>query len=143
MATANNDGFSLFGFQIKRKSEEKIEAKKVSFVPKDNEDGAGVIATGGYFGSYVDLDGTAAKTDADLILKYRQIAEHPECDAAIEDIVNEAIVADEDSAPIDIVMDDLDQPERLKKLIKESFDEVVQLLNFNEAGHDIFRLGIS
>ncbi len=129
----------LFGFQIKRKSEEKIEAKKVSFVPKDNEDGAGVIATGGYFGSYVDLDGTAAKTDADLILKYRQIAEHPECDAAIEDIVNEAIVADEDSAPIDLVMDDLDQPERLKKLIKESFEEVVQLLNFNEAGHDIFR----
>ena len=129
----------LFGFQIKRKSEEKEEAKKVSFVPKDNEDGAGVIASGGYFGSYVDLDGTAAKTDADLILKYRQISEHPECDAAIEDIVNEAIVSDEDSAPVDLIMDDLDQPERLKKLIKESFDEVVQLLNFSENGHDIFR----
>lgn len=129
----------LFGFQIKRKSEEKEEAKKVSFVPKDNEDGAGLVTAGGYFGSYVDLDGTSAKTDADLILKYRQISEHPECDAAIEDIVNEAIVSDEDSAPIDIIMDDLDQPEKLKKLIRESFNEVVQLMNFNEMGHDIFR----
>ena len=129
----------LFGFEIKRKSEDKEEKKKVSFVPKDNEDGAGVIASGGYFGSYVDLDGTAAKSDADLIFKYRQTAEHPECDAAIEDIVNEAIVSDEDSVPVDIIMDDLDQPDRLKKLIKESFDEVVSLLNFNEQGHETFR----
>ena len=129
----------LFGFEITRKSQEKEEKKKVSFVPKENEDGAGVVASGGYFGSYVDLDGTAAKTDADLIFKYRQTSEHPECDAAIEDIVNEAIVSDEDSVPVDIIMDDLDQPDRLKKLIKESFDEVVSMLNFNEAGHETFR----
>ena len=129
----------LFGFSIKRKGEEKQEEKKVSFVPKENEDGAGVVVSGGYFGSYVDLDGTAAKTDADLILKYRQISEHPECDAAIEDIVNEAIVSDEDSVPVDIVTDDLEQPDRLKKLIKESFDDIVSLLNFNENGHEIFR----
>jgi hypothetical protein len=129
----------LFGFEIKRKSEEAEEKKKVSFVPKENEDGAGVVTAGGYFGSYVDLDGTAAKTDADLILKYRQIAEHPECDAAIEDIVNEAIVSDEDSTPVDIIMDDLEQPDKVKKLIKESFDEVTSLLNFNQNGHEIFR----
>ena len=114
----------LFGFQIKRKSEEAEEKKKVSFVPKENEDGAGVVTAGGYFGSYVDLDGTAAKTDADFIMKYRQIAEHPECDAALEDIVNEAVVSEEDSTPVDITMDDLDQPDKVKELIKDSFDEV-------------------
>ena len=129
----------LFGFEIKRKSDEKEEAKKVSFVPKENDDGAGVVASGGYFGSYVDLDGTAAKSDSELIFKYRQIAEHPECDAAIEDIVNEAIVSDEDSTPVDIIMDDLDQPDKVKKLIKECFDEVTSLLNFNNSGHEIFR----
>ena len=133
------DGISLFGFQIKRKSDESDDKKKVSFVPKENEDGAGVIASGSHFGSYVDLDGTAAKSDADLIFKYRQTSEHAECDAAIEDIVNEAIVSDEDSVPVDIIMDDLDQPDRLKKIIKESFDEVVSLLNFNESGHETFR----
>lgn len=129
----------LFGFEIKRKAEEAEEKKKVSFVPKESDDGAGVVAAGGYFGSYVDLDGTQAKTDADLIMKYRQIAEHPECDAAVEDIVNEAIVSDDESTPVDITMDDLDQPDKVKKLIKESFDEVTSLLNFNQAGHEVFR----
>lgn len=129
----------LFGFEIKRKSEEREEQKKVSFIPKENDDGAGVITAGGHFGSYVDLDGNGFKSDADLIVKYRQIAEHPECDAAIEDIVNEAIVADDDSAPINIITDDLEQPDRVKNLITEAFEEIVQLLNFNQTGHDIFR----
>lgn len=129
----------LFGFEIKRKSEEREEQKKVSFIPKENDDGAGVITAGGHFGSYVDLDGNGFKSDADLIIKYRQIAEHPECDAAIEDIVNEAIVADDDSAPINIITDDLEQPDRVKNLITEAFEEIVQLLNFNQTGHDIFR----
>lgn len=128
----------LFGFQIKRKSD-KQEEKLKSFVPKENEDGAGTIASGGYFGSYVDLDGNSAKNEVDLIMKYRKAAEHPECDAAIEDIVNEAIVSDEDSTPVDITMDDLEQPDKIKKMIKESFDEVTALLNFNQQGHEIFR----
>lgn len=139
MATTNsNDGFSLFGFQIKRKAD-KEEAKRVSFVPKETEDGTSVVTSGGYFGSYVDLDGTSSRNDIDLINKYRQIAEHPECDAAIEDIVNETIVSDDESVPVDITMDDLQQTDKFKKLIKESFDEVVSMLNFNEHGHDIFR----
>ena len=129
----------LFGFEIKRKSEEAEDKKKLSFVPKESDDGAGVVASGAYYGSYVDIDGTSSKTDADLIFKYRQIVEHPECDAAVEDIVNEAIVSDEDSTPVDIITDDLDQPDKVKKLIKESFDEVTSLLNFNNSGHEIFR----
>jgi hypothetical protein len=130
----------LFGFEIKRKNQDKEEEKKVSFVPPDDEDGAGyVLNAGGYFGQYLDMDGGAAKSEQDLIMKYRDIAMNPECDAAIEDIINEAVVSDEDSAPVSLILDDLDQPDRIKKLIQEEFDNVVELLNFNWYGHDIFR----
>ena len=130
----------LFGFEIKRKNQEKEDAKKVSFVAPDEENGAGyVLNAGGYFGQYLDMDGGAAKSEADMIMKYRDIAMNPECDAAIEDIMNEAIVSDEDSAPVNLVLDDLNQPDRIKKLIQEEFDNVVELLNFNWYGHDLFR----
>ena len=129
----------LFGFEIKRKAEEKEEKKKVSFVPKDGEDGAGyVVNAGGYFGQYVDQSGTA-KNEGDLIMKYRDVATQPECDAAIDDIVSEAIVSDEDSAPVDIILDDLEQPDRIKKMIREEFENISELLNLNWYGHDIFR----
>ena len=92
----------LFGFEIKRKTAQK---ELPSFVPKTDEDGSGVIQAGGHFGAYIDMDGDKVKNEVDLILKYRDIAAQPECDAAIEDIVNESIVGDHDEAPIDIVMD--------------------------------------
>ena len=135
----DNSSFTLFGFEIKRK-DDKEEKKKVSFVPRDEEDGAGqIVSAGGYFGQYLDMNGGVSKSEADLIMKYRDIAQNPECDAAIEDIVNEAIVADEDSSPVEIILDDLDQPDRIKKLIKEEFDNVMQMINLNWYGHDIFR----
>jgi hypothetical protein len=74
-----------------------------------------------------------------LIFKYRDISQHTECDAAVEDIVNEAIVSDDDSAPVSLIMDDLDQPDRIKKLINEEFEHVISMLNLNWYGHDIFR----
>jgi len=129
----------LFGFEIKRKND-KDEEKKLSFVAPQEDDSAGyVVNAGGYFGQYVDLDGGTAKNDADLIMKYRDIAMQPECDAAIEDIINEAVVSDEDSAPVNLVLDDLEQPDRIKKLMQEEFDYIIKLLNFNWTGHDTFR----
>ena len=129
----------LFGFEIKRKND-KDEEKKLSFVAPQEDDSAGyVINAGGYFGQYVDMDGGKAKNDADLIMKYREIAMQPETDAAIEDIVNEAIVSDEDSAPVELILDDLEQPDRIKKLMQEEFDQIIKLLNFNWTGHDTFR----
>ena len=89
---ADNSFFKAFGFELKKV--EKPEAKKAqSIVPAVDEDGAGYVsASGSYFGQYVDLEGTGAKDNQELIKKYRTIAEHPECDAAIEDIINEGIV---------------------------------------------------
>ena len=130
----------LFGFEIKRKGQEKEDAKKQSFVAPLEDDGSSYIQAGGYFGQYVDLTGTdGAKSEADLIRRYRDIAQHPECDAAVEDIINEAIVSDTDSAPIQLITDDLDQPDNVKNLIREEFENVVELLQFNHYGHETFR----
>ena len=130
----------LFGFEIKRKDQEKEDAKKISFVAPESDDGLGyVVNAGGHFGQYVDMEGDKAKTDQQQIIKYRNLAMQPECDAAIEDIVNESIVADDDSAPVSLKMDDLDQSDKIKKLIIEEFQTVIELLNMNWQGHDIFR----
>jgi len=130
----------LFGFQINRKKEETEQAKAKSFVPPDTDDGSSVIAEGGYFGQYVDLEGTKAKDDSDLIKKYREIALYPECDSAIEDIVNEAIVSDVKDQSIEIITDNLDgYGQKIKDLIREEFDNVTRLLGFDSNGHDIFR----
>ena len=126
----------LFGFEIKRKTAQK---ELPSFVPKTDEDGSGVIQAGGHFGAYIDMDGDKVKNEVELILKYRDIAAQPECDAAIEDIVNESIVGDHDEAPIDIVMDELDISDKMKETVKFEFDHVLKLLNFNQYAHDIYR----
>ena len=127
----------LFGFEINRKGSKQPELP--SFVPNTDEDGVGVISTGGHFGQYVDLDGDSAKNEVDLILKYRDIASHPECDAAVEDIVNEAIVGDNKSAPIEIIMDEMEASDQVKKVIKDEFENIISLLRFNSYSHDIFR----
>ena len=130
----------LFGFEIKRKKAlVKEEEKRVSFVEPFDEDGGQQIAAGGYYGQYLDMDANAAQDERSLIRRYRDAAMQPECDAAIEDIVNESIVSDEDSQPVDLITDDVDGGDKLKKVLKEEFDNVLELLNFNFYGSDIFR----
>jgi len=131
----------FFGFEIKKKDQDKEDRKRASFVaPMDEDEGIGnVINAGGHYGQYVDINGDQAKSEKELIFKYRDISQHTECDAAVEDIVNEAIVSDDDSAPVSLIMDDLDQPDRIKKLINEEFEHVISMLNLNWYGHDIFR----
>ena len=131
----------LFGFEIKRKQDKQTtENPSVkTFVPDTESDGAGVIKAGGHFGSYVDLDGNNAKNEADLILKYRDVASHPECDSAIEDIVNDAIIGDYDSSPVNVLLDKVDTSDAIKDTIREEFDNILSMLNFSQHGHDIFK----
>ena len=130
----------LFGFEIKRKEQDKEDSKKKSFVAPLEDDGSSFVqAAGGHFGQYVDLDGGDAKNEVDMIRRYRDVAQQPECDAAIEDIINEAIVSDSNSAPVELITDDLEQPDNIKKLIREEFESIVELLQFNHYGHEIFR----
>lgn len=125
----------LFGFEIKR----KVEPVDIpSFAPKAADDGAMVVAEGGVYGTFVDLDG-AVRTEAELVNKYREIAMHPEVEMAIDDIVNEAIVADPKKEIVTLNLDDLEQPEKIKKMILEEFDNVVDLLEFNQHAYEIFK----
>jgi hypothetical protein len=127
----------FFGFEINRKSTKGKELP--SFVPKTDEDGTGVIQAGGHFGAYIDMDGDKAKNDNDLIMKYRDIASQPECDAAVEDIINESIVGDNDESPVNIILDELEVSDKIKESIKHEFESILSLLSFNSYAHDIFR----
>jgi hypothetical protein len=136
MAATNK--FSLFGFEIARKKSEDEQAQQPSFTPPSNEDGALTISSAAYYGTYVDLDGTA-KNEVELISRYREMAMQPEIESAIDDIMNEAIVQDDDGKIIEIVLDDLDQPDKIKKAIKEEFHTILRLLNYKHMAQDIFR----
>jgi hypothetical protein len=115
----------LFGFEIKRKNEEPSE----SFAPEIKDDGAVIVAAGGAYGTYIDLDGTA-RTEAELVAKYREISLQPELEMAIDDIVNEAIDTDADDV-VQINLDKITQyGDPVKNKIREEFDNILDLLNF-------------
>tara|TARA_Y100000310_G_scaffold345492_1_gene465604 strand:+ start:3539 stop:5155 length:1617 start_codon:yes stop_codon:yes gene_type:complete len=127
----------LFGFEITRtKTQDNREGE--SFTLPTPDDGAIDVAGGGFFGQSIDIDGLE-KTELDLIRRYRNIAQQPECDAAIEDIINEGIVSNERGPAVSIVLETLNYPESIKRKIRGEFDEVLRLLDFNKRGHDIFR----
>lgn len=124
----------LFGFEFKRKEEKPL----VSFsATKETDDGALVISAGGAYGTYVDLDGTV-RSEADLVTKYREMALNPECDSAIDEIVNESIAID-DKNLVKIIVDDLKISEQLKKIIREEFDNCLKIIEFNKYAYEIYR----
>ena len=125
----------LFGFSLER-------AKKVpkgpSFVQKDSLDGSQPIAGGGYFGYSIDLDGVV-RNDYDLISRYREMVLQPECDSAVDDVVNETICGNFDDVPVTVELSNLKVSEKIKKLIREEFDEILRLLDFENRSYEIFR----
>ena len=130
--------FSLFGFTIARDKQEDDQAVQQSFTPPGNEDGALTITSAAYYGTYVDLDGTA-KNDVELISRYREMAMQPEIESAIDDIVNEAITHDVTGRTVDIITDKLKQPETVKKKIHEEFQNILKMLNFGNLSDDLFK----
>ena len=131
--------FKLFGFEISRAKDTK---KLSSIVPPRDDDGAGYVtatSAGSHFGHYVNMDGDTSKDNAQLILKYRGSAMHPETDAAIEDIVNESITASDNKPAIALNLDGVSVSDSIKKQINEEFDHLYNMLNFKELGHDIFK----
>ena len=126
----------LFGFQITRKKQE--QDPKQNFTTPMADDGTTTVAAGGYFGSYLDMEGTA-KNEADLVRRYREISLHPECDQAIEDICNEAIVSSEEKDSVRVLLDDLPYGTEVKKKIDEEFNNVLSLMNFSTKGFEIFK----
>jgi hypothetical protein len=126
----------LFGFKIERSS--KDSGGGTTFSTPTPDDGTIDVAGGGFFGQILDTDGRE-RTDLDLIRRYRDIAQQAECDTAIEDIINEGIVANENDQAVEITLDRLPYPEKIKRKIRTEFHEVLRLLSFEQKGHDIFR----
>ena len=125
----------LFGFSLER-------AKKVpkgpSFVQKDNMDGSQPVVGGGYYGYSVDFDGSI-RNDYELITRYREMVLQPECDSAVDDIVNETICGNFDDVPVEVELSNLKASDKIKKLIREEFHEVLRLLDFDNRSYEIFR----
>ena len=126
----------FLGFEIRRKTEENKQNLD-AIAPPQEEDGAIAVATGGSYGIYVDIEGSA-KTEGELVGRYREMSLHPECEAAIDDIINEAINS-EVGKIVELVLDELPVSPNIKKMIEEEFDYVFDLFNFNKQGYDIFR----
>ena len=127
----------LFGFSIQKASKDQGLSGK-TFTDPTPDDGAIEIAGGGFFSSVLDTDGRE-RSDLDLIRRYRDISMQSECDAAIEDIVNEGIISNLNDIPVNIDLTNLPYPDKIKRRMRNEFSEVLRLLNFNEKGHDIFR----
>jgi len=126
----------LFGFSIE--DSQKKPPSVISPVPQTNEDGVDNYIASGFYGQYLDIEGVY-RSEHDLIKRYREMALHPECDGAIEDVVNEAIVSDLYDSPVEIELSNLNASEKLKKTIREEFRYLKEVLDFDRKAHEIFR----
>ena len=126
----------VFGFEILRKKEKPLQ----TVVAPINDDGATVVtsAAAGYYAQVIELE-ARVKNENDLIKRYREISQYPDCDSAVEDIVNEAIVMDEDKPAVSVNLERLKVSDGVKTKITDEFKEVMQLLDFEARGYDIFR----
>ena len=125
----------LFGFKFERV---KDGSSREQFTEPSSDDGTLETAGGGFYSQLLDTDGRE-RTEQDLIRRYRDIAQQPECDSAIEDIINEGIVSNEKDQAVAIELDNIGYTKKIKDRIREEFDSVLRLLDFDTKGHDIFR----
>ena len=131
----------LFGFTLGQKDIVQVEkSEQASFtLPTEAiDDGAVTITQNAHYGTYVDLEGSA-RNEIELITRYREMSNHPECDMAIDEIVNEAISHTENGEVLKIVLDNLKQPETIKKKITEEFNNIQKMLNFSNLADDLFK----
>ena len=125
----------IFGFEIKRK---ETKPNSQSFTAPTSDDGTQTIMGGGHFGTYLDIEGKV-NNESDLIRRYREIAMHPECDMAIEDIINESVVVDDNQEVVRLNLNKVPFSSKVKKSIALEFQNILSLLEFEQKGHDIFR----
>ena len=130
--------FEIFGFKIERKNQGASNASVPAFTMPENDDGSMMVSGAGAYGTSLDLDGQY-KNEIELILKYREMAQTSDCEIAIDNIINESIVIDDTRNPVDIILDRTNLSVGIKKKITDEFSTVLDLLNFNNFGYDIFR----
>lgn len=130
---------NLFGFQIVRKPpEDAPQQLQAQITAPVSDDGAIAVTAGGYFGTYLDLE-ASFKNENDLVTRYREMSMQPELEAAVDEIVNETIVHDVTGKSVSIILDDLEQPEKIKNMIRDEFENVLRMMDFSNYGAEIFR----
>ena len=130
---------NLFGFQIVRKpAEDAPQQLQPQISAPVSDDGAISVTAGGYFGTYLDLE-ASFKNENDLVTRYREMAMQPELEAAVDEIVNETIVHDITGKSVSIILDDLEQPQKIKDMIRDEFDNVLRMMDFSNYGSEVFR----
>jgi hypothetical protein len=127
----------IFGFKIEETGEDKSK-QILSPVPRNDEDKSDYYIQSGFYGQYVDIEGVY-KNEADLVRRYREMSLHPECDSAIEDVINEAIVSDLNDSPIEIELSNLPASDKLKEIIRKEFKYLKEAMDFDKKAHEIFR----
>jgi hypothetical protein len=131
-------GFDLFGYElVKKKSDSEEQQAKPSFVQKENDDGAVVVAPSGGYGTFVDLEGTV-RSEAELITKYREMSLNAEVNKGINEIVN-SMVAIEEEVAVKIKLEECNASDLVKDAIEQAFEEIMTLLNFNNQSYNIIR----
>ena len=128
----------LFGFKLPDTGKTSAKKAVVSPVPSNEEDKSDFYISSGFYGQYVDIEGVY-KNEQDLVRRYREMCLHPECDSAIEDVVNEAIVSDLDDSPVEIELSNLNASDKLKDIIRKEFKHIKSLIGFDKKCHEIFR----
>ena len=126
----------LFGFSIDDSGDKPDSV--VSPVPQNNEDGSDYYIQSGFYGQYVDIEGVF-RTEYDLIKRYREMSLHPECDGAVEDVVNEAIVSDLYDSPVEIELSNVNASDKVKDTIRKEFKGIKEMMDFDKKSHEIFR----
>ena len=126
----------LFGFEFKRKGV-KQEEDLGSFAPKIDDEGSIAVAEGGAYGTYVDLEGST-RTESELITRYRRMALQPECELAIDDIVNETIIYGEEHKIVALNLDSVNTSPKIKERLREQVDEALKLLDFSNKGYEVY-----
>lgn len=124
----------LFGFELRKKAQ--VANTTPTFTPLESEDGAMTVAPGGAYATYLDLDGSV-RSDAEQVMKYREMYIHPEIDSAVDDIINEMIVMEPNIDPIKINLDNLNQPDNIRDVILAEFKQVLKLYNFSTASYEM------
>ena len=128
----------LFGFSIQGADGDNLPPSAVTPVPQNEADASDYYVSSGFYGQYVDIEGVF-RNEYDLIKRYREMSLHPECDEAIEDIVNEAIVSDLNDSPVEIDLSNLQVSDNIKKVIRQEFKYIKDLLDFDSKAHELFR----
>jgi len=127
----------LFGFKFEDSGEDKSK-NIVSPVPPNDEDKSDFYLTSGFYGQFVDIEGVY-KNESDLIRRYREMSLHPECESAIEDVINEAVVSDLNDSPVQIDLSNIPASDKLKESIRDEFKYIKEIMDFDKKAHEIFR----